>query len=138
MKILKYTQQNGFEEIESPFECPDDGTIDDYLKAGGFGGEMMCEVADGDFGRGEGIRHWYNDNNGSRFTMVDDPNRHEFILTANRADHMALRVALSSLAHVQLAQTLADICAEHGTLRKWEHWQKEERRRVERLLKKAP
>lgn len=135
-KILKYTQTIGFEDIDSPFEWPEGGDLDDYLKAGGFGGEMMCEEADGQFAYNEAIRHWYNEEDGSRFTIVSGANRYEMIWTANAADHLALRIALAPLAHAMFVQTVATVCSEYGTLEKW---QKEEREqaRQESLRRKA-
>ena len=131
-KILKYTQQAGFEEIDSPFEWPEDGMFDDYLKAGGFGGELMCENSEGEFAYNDGIRHWYNDDNDSRFTVVDGANRHERILTLNAADHMSLRIALAPLAHVGLLETLATICSQHGTLERWRKWEEDLRKQEKR------
>jgi len=135
-KILKYTQQGGFEEIDSPFEWPENGTFDEYLKAGGFGGTMHCEVADGTFAHNEGIEHWYNDN-GSGFTKINDSTRFELIFTSNAADHMALRIALVPLAHLQLLEALSEIRAENGTLQKWLK-SEQERDRRERLHRRAP
>jgi hypothetical protein len=129
MKLLKYTQKSGFEEIDSPFEWPEDGMFDDYLKAGGFGGEIMYEEADGQFAYNEGIRHWYNDDNGNRFTVVSGANRDQHIFTENSAEHMALRIALAPLAHVWLVDTLAMIRSDHGTLEKYQKKEREEERR---------
>lgn len=139
MKILKYTQVSGFEQIDSPFEWPEDGEFDDYLKAGGFGGEQGCEEADGQFAYTDGIRHWYNDDNGNRFTTVRGVNRFESILTTNAADHLALRIMLAPLAHVGLAETLAQIRSDHGTLEKFQKIEREleRERRAARLRRNA-
>jgi hypothetical protein len=126
-KLLKYTQLGGFEEADAPFAWPEDQKWDEAFKAGGYGSQ---EESEGEFGYVDGMRHHYHDTNGSRITVIDGPCRWEAVYTANAADHLSLRIALAPLAHVLMAADLADIRAEHGTLKKWRAYQQDLDRRA--------
>jgi hypothetical protein len=116
-RMLKYTQADGLVEIDAPVDWTGEQTFSTWLESMGFGDESQCEEADGGFLYHKGFRHWYHDD-GHRLTAIDGACRCETILTNNAADHLALRVFLAPLAHVALAEVLADARATNGTLRK--------------------
>jgi len=115
-KLLKYTQLAGFEEADAPFTWAEEQERAEAFKAGGYGTQ---EESEGEFGYVDGMRHHYHVSNGSRLTLIEGPCRWELVYTANAADHLALRIALAPLAYVLMAADLADIRADHGTLKKW-------------------
>ena len=124
MTILKYSQANGFEPCDAdPFKWKDGQELKVALSKAGFSGEE----AEGAIGSDDDaiVEHYYNDKTGQRFTVVNGPCRYEMIMTENDAEHIALRIALAPLVHVKMAEELAIIRRDFGTLKKWD----EERRR---------
>jgi|HubBroStandDraft_5_1064220.scaffolds.fasta_scaffold415913_2 hypothetical protein len=123
--ILRYTQKNGFEEIECPFEVDEAEDVEVTFKRAGFEEEERDGAFDCYYD--QGLSHRYH-KDGRRITEVMGVNRYDFILTGNAAEHMALRVVLAPLAHMKFAEQLAAIRQTYGTLAKYEDHR---RRRLE-------